>query len=314
MKKCSLILSFLSAVTLLVPLCIPALADGASEDSPLKGLDVLFVGDSICEARVEWEDPNYGKEFCGWAGRIAKSDGINSTNLSNSGASVSDCRGANTVIAQLQKASGQHFDLVVLHGGVNDAWDAAPVGEMIDGFEITSFDQTTFGGGLERTFAYAKKAFPDAKFAFIINFALPAAEAGKRLTDMSEYFDLAKKICDKWEIPYLDLYNNIEVNNRLEVATSKTYLRDHIHPSTKGYDVLSPYIAKFLRSLFPVPEPPESSEEPAPESEPAPVSSEASEQEPEKDPFPVVPVVIGAAAVLAVGAAACILIKKKKQK
>lgn len=248
MKKFRFLTILLVITTLFSAFCVAAAAEQA-KPSPLKDLNVLFVGDSICEAYVEWNTLGYTKEFCGWAARIEKSDGIHGTNYSKSGASLSNCRGTNTILAQLQKAAGKKFDLVVLHGGVNDAWDGAPVGKMETGFDA-SFDKTTFGGGLEATIAYAKKTFPDAKLCFVINFALPAATKGVSLTDMSAYFALAKKICDKWNVPYLDLYNNNEVNTALQVATSKTYLHDHIHPTSKGYDVLSPYIAEFLRSLY----------------------------------------------------------------
>ena len=69
------------------------------------------------------------------------------------------------------------------------------------------------------------------------------------------YFDRAMEICEKWGIPYLDLYHNEEVVNTLHPYTTgpsgvkhyqKTYLYDFVHPSTEGFDVLYPYINDFL--------------------------------------------------------------------
>ena len=314
---------FLLCITLicvlLFTLCVPVLADGqegASDDpaaSPLNGLKVLFVGDSICEARVEWDDPVH-KDSVGWAGRIAVSDGIINTNRSNSGASVSDCRGANTVQAQLQKASGQPFDLVVLHGGVNDAWDGVSVGVMSDSTDMTTFDRKTFGGGLEFTFAYAKKAFKNAKFCFVINYQLPAAEKGVSLKDMSAYFDLAKQICDKWEIPYLDLYNNKEINDALEVSTSLTYLKDHIHPNSAGYDVIAPYIASFLRDVVAPPAPvEESSGEPVESSEQTEVIPGVGKKTDGLPPYAIA-LIVGGAVLLLAAVCALVIFKSKKEK
>ncbi|MBQ0092148.1 MAG: SGNH/GDSL hydrolase family protein [Clostridiales bacterium] len=321
MQRNRIFFCFLLIFVLLCSLSVPVLADGqdVSSDpaaSPLNGLKVLFVGDSICEARVEWDDPVH-KDCVGWAGRIAVSDGIINTNISASGASVSDCRGANTVQAQLQKASGQKFDLVVLHGGVNDAWDGAPVGVMSDSTDMTTFDRSTFGGGLEFSFAYAKKAFQDAKFCFVINYQLPAAEKGVSLKDMSAYFDLAKQICDKWEIPYLDLYNNQEINDALEVSTSLTYLKDHIHPNSAGYDVIAPYIAEFLRTVIAPPAPvEESSEEPVSEqSEQVETLPGINKQSDGLTAFEITLIVVSVVAVAAfIALAAALLSKRKKEK
>ena len=323
MKTTRKILCFVLLTALFASLCLTAQAaevsgeptvDPEAVNSVLYGMDVLFVGDSICEAWCERE--SIYQNYAGWAGRIALSDGINSYNFSKGGASMSDCRGTNTVQVQLQKACNRQYDLVVLHGGVNDAWDGAPVGEMADGFKMSSFDRTTLAGGLEFTFAYARKAYPDAKLCFIINFRLPRAQAGVSLRDMSAYFDLAKKICDKWEIPYLDLYNNEEVNSRLMVATGTVHLPDHIHPSTSGYNILSPYIAEFLRSLYAEPVE-ESSEEPSvPEEPSAAASEEPSVPDPKREgPSAGMIALIVCAAVVLVGAVcgACIFAKKKKK-
>lgn len=223
----------------------------SASDSPLYGKSVLFVGDSICSANCEMDDPKH-QEHRGWSGRIELSDGIIRTDNSRSGASVSNCRLGNIILMQLQKESGKQFDLIVLHGGVNDAWDGIAVGEIS---ETGKYDSSTFAGGLETLFSYAKEAFPDAKLCYLINYRLPAADRGAKLKDMSEYFNMAKSICDKWEIPYLDMYDDEEINRALDVAGGTTYLYDHIHPSSAGYDVLAPYIAAFLRSLYEPEEP-----------------------------------------------------------
>lgn len=205
---------------------------------------VLFVGDSICEASNEW-----GTDTVGWAGRIMNWNKMTGLNKGKSGASISTCRGDNTVIAQLkgQLKNKDRFDYVIMHGGVNDAWDSAPVGEMTEGFDA-KFDTSTFAGGLEATFKYAKETFTNAYFGYIINFQLPSAKYG-RLSDMSEYFEMAKKICDKWEIPYLDLYFDEDFNRNVMKTPTLKYLKDYIHPNPDGYDVVSPYINDWMKTL-----------------------------------------------------------------
>lgn len=218
------------------------------ETDPLDGKSILFVGDSICEAMCEWAGQRwpYGKEIVGWAGRVIYGHNMTGKNLGRSGASVSNCRGANTVIAQLVQSQNIAYDYVIMHGGANDAWDSAPVGEMIEGFD-GPYDLTTFAGGLEDMFKYAKETFPNSQLGFIINFQLPKGTYG-RLSDMSEYMDTAIQICEKWEIPYLDLYHDEAFNEELKVTTN-TYLHDYIHPNGPGYDVIAPHVDAWLQTV-----------------------------------------------------------------
>ena len=65
---------------------------------------------------------------------------------------------------------------------------------------------------------------------------------------MSEYFSVAKAICDKWNIPYMDLYNNAEVTGRLQ-PTTRYALGDYVHPNNRGYDILYPYVEQFVKAL-----------------------------------------------------------------
>lgn len=211
--------------------------------SPLRGKKLLFAGDSICEAYVEAHRPETAT-IAGWAGRIPVKTGALGINISKGGASLSDIRKTNTVIAQLEYQTYfyKDFDMVVLHGGVNDGWDEGPVGEISPSFEEESFDFSTFAGGLEKTIFTAKKCFPTSKISFIINQRTPSRWG--KLSDMSEYWECAKKICEKWNVPYLDLYS---VEGLECIPTNNS---DHIHPNTEGYDMVTPYITKWLEEII----------------------------------------------------------------
>ncbi len=224
-------------------------------ESPLYKKMALFVGDSICEAIYEQRDPAYSYRF-GWGGRILYNNEMRGVNIGRSGASMSDCRGENTILAQLQKyaSTGKNFDYVIMHGGVNDAWDSCVVGEMTEGFE-GPFDMTTFAGGLETTFKYAKETFPNAYLGYILNFTLPKATHG-RLSDMTEYFTLAIEICDKWEIPYLDLYFDEDFNQNVMKTHTDENLYDYIHCRTSGYEILAPRVEAWMETLHIKEEPP----------------------------------------------------------
>lgn len=315
----------LSALLALLTLSFSSFGTLAEEpvEDPLEGKSVLFVGDSICEALCEWSNGRwpYGKDIVGWAGRIIYGHNMTGKNLGRSGASLSNCRGANTVINQLAQEKNNTYDYVIMHGGANDAWDSAPVGEMTEGFN-DSYDLTTFAGGLEDMFRYAKENFPNAQLGFIINFQIPKGTYG-RLSDMSEYMDLAIQICEKWGIPYLDLYHDEDFNKELKVTTN-TYLHDYIHPNGEGYDVIAPHVDTWLQTVadgtyrYPGQEISEEepvSEEPPSESSAAEAPSEETEvSEPSGSGNTVTIVVIVACVVVAAAVAAFVLMRMRKPK
>jgi len=297
----------ISALMLMCAFSFNVFAETSEEENPLNKKCVLFVGDSITEASNEW-----GNGVVGWAGRIMKDNNMRGVNKGKSGASISTVRGANTVIAQLkgQAVNKDKFDYVIMHGGVNDAWDTAPVGVITEGFK-GPFNQTTFAGGLEATFKYAKDTFTKAELGYIINFSLPSAKYGK-LADMSEYFNIAKQICDKWGIDYLDLYSDEELNKNMLKTHTTEYLPDTIHPNTAGYDILSPVIGDWMKTIGQKGEESQAESVVSEESEES-VAENISEEESNADSGSgdtVVYIICGAVTVIAIIAAVIILKKK----
>ena len=135
---------------------------------------------------------------------------------------------------------------------------------------------------------------------------------------MSEYFDMAKQICDKWEIPYLDLYSDEDFNNNVLKYKQYTNLYDLIHPSTAGFDVLAPVISDWMKTIPAYYEelnkPEEESSEVISEPVSEPVSDLVSEPaiDNEGDSSLIIYIVIGAVAVVAIAVAVIIVIKKRK--
>jgi len=206
------------------------------------GKTVLFLGDSICAANCE-----SGKIYQGWSGRIQLVTGMTCTNKGVSGASISTSRGTNVVFNHYATVRNNNYDFIIMHGGVNDAWDKVSVGVMTDSFDPKDFDETTYAGGLEKLFYYVKTEHPDAKLGYIFNFATPSYNTGN-IADMSGYYFVAKKICEKWNIPFLNMYEDDSLTAALKTNTT-TYLSDRLHPNTAGYDILYPYIMYWMETL-----------------------------------------------------------------
>ena len=240
------------------------------EDSPLKDKKVGFFGDSVCSAEIERNDPKHS-HVRGWAGRIGVTNDMDFVNYGVSGASVSNCRQQNTIINQLKKAKGKKLDFVILHGGVNDAWDAVPVGKAGDK------SLSKFAGGLEEVLSYAEENFPDAAIGYVLNFKYTKACKGKLLNRMAEYVKVTKELCDSHSIKYLDLYSDDELTETLN-SESHIYLYDTVHPTSAGYDLIYPKIEEFMIGLMQKDDPAESPEpEENPESEDSKESTENTE-------------------------------------
>lgn len=214
-------------------------------DSVLKDKKILFCGDSICAASVyDYKDCNRW----GWAGRISSATGCFYINAGVDGASLSTCRKENRILTQLEAHKNEEFDLIVLHGGVNDAWDSIPAGKRSKGLELADFDTSTCAGGLEELFFHVKKYFPETKVCFIANFRAPSCPTG-RISDMTEYFEEILAICRKWSVPCLDLYHDEDFSKEFRVA-EKVHTADFIHPVGSGYNLLYTPIKEFLERLF----------------------------------------------------------------
>ena len=211
----------------------------------LKNKTILFCGDSIT-----W---NTGKS---WAYKIPTLTGAVGTPAGVSGAAVSTIRPANRVITQLHDHQNS-YDYVILHGGVNDAMSNGPIGEMSASFDLADFDTSTYAGGLEELFYYAHEYYPNSKIGYIVNYAVPlsATDANGKL---GNYFAVGKQICEKWNIPYIDLYSGIApgttvtYSDLLDVSNPDSIYfpsAGDVHTNEAGYDIRSPYIATWMTTL-----------------------------------------------------------------
>ena len=223
--------------------------DSSAKTSPLNGLKGLFMGDSISYGAGD--TLSYLHTGRAWAGRIEDATGLITTNASVSGAKASFITGDDTakwLFNQYKDYSGEKFDLIVIQGGVNDARNNRPVGTISDSTSESDLVKNihTYIGGLQWLFYNVKEIFPDATLFFIANHRLDGHSTGQA-KNMAPYFDMAKELCEKYDIVFIDLYNNQELNDKLETSTTK-YLPDTLHLNAAGYDIITPYIISALEA------------------------------------------------------------------
>jgi lysophospholipase L1-like esterase len=208
----------------------------------LSGLKVLFFGDSITRAKSDGR---------GWPARLNDMYGFRE--YLNEGVSGSTIAGeaGNRIITPVRNCYKMHTDtdLVILHGGTNDAWQGFPLGEISEGFDVKNVDVGTTAGALEYLLFHTKRMYPNAGVGFIVNFKFVGANS--KLDNMQNYVDTIIAILEKWEVPYVDLYHNAELEAKLKPQETTNFNNgDHVHPNAKGYDIITPYIASWLEETF----------------------------------------------------------------
>lgn len=240
---------------------LPVLASSAA---PLNGKTVLFAGDSITYGCLDTSSSPRA-----WALRIQNNYGMTVTNKGQNGHSLSDVRDY-TAYGNVDKRlhvkcfDDKEYDYVILQGGVNDIIGAengkghpnpgvaVAVGSIAATKDPTDFDTTTFAGGLERYFHLATTQYPSARIGFIITYQTPNAASrwGVTTAETAPYWQIAREICAKWGIPYLDLFDD-QYSIRLLKANTNEYLQDTLHLNTKGYDIITPVIAQWMTTIKP---------------------------------------------------------------
>lgn len=227
-------------------------SDKPTRESVLCGKTALFMGDSISYGAGD--TLSYITPGRAWAGRIGSWTGLDVTNASVSGSKVSFLRGddkAKWHFTQFENNKGGSFDMVVIQGGVNDARHERAVGDILDVDTSESKlekEIDTYAGGLQWLFHNVKKTWPDAKLFFIANHRLNGHSTGNA-KNMAPYFDKARELCELYGFVFIDLYNNEELESKLQTDTTK-YLPDTLHLNAAGYEIITPYILEALEAEF----------------------------------------------------------------
>ena len=211
----------------------------------LKCKSISFNGDSICA----------GAGSPGGYGRIiAERNEMKYKNVAV---------GGGTVCAETYSKSGEkrhwicrtidkmdeNADYAIVEGGVNDAslfsdYGAPAIGALSDGFNA-SLDDTTFYGAFESMLKQLtiKYSANGRKIGYIAVHKMTARFSHDYVGD-DNYYLAAKRCCEKWGVPFLDL--NVSIPpfafftpdgdpELYAVRAANTYNGDGWHPNEAGY-------------------------------------------------------------------------------
>lgn len=222
-------------------------ANYGTESSAAYGKSALFIGDSI----------SYGAgDLAAWASRLKYQFNLNMKNKSRSSWIVAkgDLE-LGSIQTQLEEEINHSYDYIVVEGGINDimrnSWDEnrCKLGAISSSYALEDFDVNTFAGGLEAIFYHATTEFKGAKVGYILTYKPSESFInGAGWTNAEAYVSAAKAICEKWDIPILNMWDDTELNEKLH-AEGSPYLTDGLHFSHDGYELVNESIARWFEAL-----------------------------------------------------------------
>lgn len=214
-------------------------------ENPLNDKKIAFLGDSITAASTTG--------YKGWPVLIQENNpSAMIYNIAHDGATITDNGASYSIYNQIQNLYNTYpdTDYIIIEGGVNDLWTGVELGSFIENDNFngdTPYDTTTFSGALEWIFHYCYENFPGKKIGYIVT---------QKVTGTNGFYNFmnrAKEICAKWSIPYLDLYNESNLNfyitsqRRNYSKNTTSAAGDGCHPNLAGYKIITPKIENWLK-------------------------------------------------------------------
>ena len=217
---------------------------GGDTVNPYKGKTIVGFGDSV---------------FAGWGWKEGtgiiqplkeKYPDATWINKAESGANmaVTSSPAHTPIVNQITTYTGA-ADAIIFDGGVNDINNSIPIGSIESGYDA-SYNTGTFCGAMESALQYIMDRYPLAVKLYIIPHSF-----AKDNSYVDSIYSKAIEICEKWNMPYLDMrvYSQIAMtsaNKDKYTRNANTGVGDGVHPVESWYRTFySPVVDQKLRSL-----------------------------------------------------------------
>lgn len=227
--------------------------------NPLKGKTIYNFGDSISNGQGNL----VGDKRLGPAELVALDNDMVCTDFAVSGSTMSTAGGGNYTLKRINdaiSASPITPDFVLLAGGINDL-KVTSVGDFSEPSSNDDFgeeyigllDTSNFSGAFETAIYRILNAWPGTQLIYMTEHKMPS-----HYNDGTEtLYQTAKKICKKWCVSILDMWNSGGLNMSV-LANNKAYgtgdvnldgtHTDTTHPNGEAYRLY--YVPKLKSKLL----------------------------------------------------------------
>lgn len=227
--------------------------------NPLKGKTIYNFGDSISNGHGNL----VGDKRIGPAELVALDNDMVCTDFAVSGSTMSTAGGGNYILKRINdaiSASPITPDFVLLAGGINDL-KVTSVGDFSEPSSNDDFgeeyigllDTSNFSGAFETAIYRILNAWPGTQLIYMTEHKMPS-----HYNDGTEtLYQTAEKICKKWCVPILDMWNSGGLNMSV-LANNKAYgtgdanldgiHADTTHPNGEAYRLY--YVPKLKSKLL----------------------------------------------------------------
>lgn len=219
----------------------------------LAGKKIAFDGDSITMASGEGV-VGYVQQIADLTGCIVQNFAVDGGTLTSGTVIAATGAPRHHVCESIIKAD-EVTDIYCISGGYND-WGIgqSAIGEYSEviSADYTQYDTTTLYGAMDYIFTWLMVNRPGKPILFIIthNALNYRISGGANLTanvTLGEWVEHIKKMCKKYSVPYVDLFDTTPLMTKLDTLKQFTVNGDGVHPTTEGYKIY--YVPRILTEL-----------------------------------------------------------------
>lgn len=149
-------------------------------------------------------------------------------------------------IAEVDAGTFPAPDVFVFAMGTNDN-NLGSAEEALKGKSLDEVDVTTMAGGARWAIQTIIERFPDCR-VFVCT---PIQTADVRHNEINlRKIAILREICQSLSVQVVDCYSECGITEKLENGHGERYLRDGLHPETRGQQLMGRYIAKEIRNNY----------------------------------------------------------------
>ena len=207
----------------------------AFKDNKYRGKKIAFLGDSITQG-LTWNGSAQvyvDKPYPMTVAEKLKCDCQNVGHSSYPISSIGKAQCFNTTYVEIDR----DVDYIFVFGGTNDFQYSVPVGTIADREDVS------FCGAIFTLINKIRTRIPTAKLVFFTPLHR-STEINSDGTNLMDYVNAIRDVCELCAIPVVDLYKNSGFSN--VVTEMEQYYADGLHLTQDGYNLLGAVISELI--------------------------------------------------------------------